>query len=710
LAEKNTDNAIGIKIHYSEDDVSYDEVGEQNSFALRGALSEDISGTDTEFDITASGFDIEKLDSQSDIEQSANRLLLIAGDEVMSVGAVTANGGGSYTVSVLRGRLNTAITTHTDTDEVWIIERDRLEDQTFSGFPTEDIAAYFKLQPYSYSGGATDLGDVDAEAFEFLDIGISDPTNFQAVGLAGGFELQFDVADKDVIGARIWRAYSEDGFDTEPTFVFPISTREAEAGFVRFPYFERDFQEGATIFFKIQLFDNAPITNYSNVVGPVSNTAYVVNRQGPRVSIYVADMNPWRSSISSASKWRLQASVSNYSEEVVYQWYRSPVDNPEGTMTAIEGATSNLLEVPVFDVAPSGKQVEPQSRRYMVKVNDAQLDYVTLYVVGTDAYHQTTPLFLLTNEVVTIDMNEDLTFPQPYGAASGVKGYRGSSGSLANMQGEDPDGIHTNFYNFWLVLPDGLDFISTVGAEAYERFKLTDPSYLAGGTDDTTFDIDVWATSGGSPEAGTKIATLPFVVKKNVRVSGDRTMEMEVDGETHFEQPIVAASFHVTATMRVGEYEAFSSQLKFLVATDGTISQAPWPWDSPDGWVYSTEADGVRHSSLYRSNCPVMEVTYDTDNQITVTAWYRSSLSETLTIAAEPYQTPLSEMVGGMPDMFIANAEAKPLSEMVGAFGAVEIEGGFNGDLSEMVDNFGPLEIGGGFDGDLSTMVGEDYP
>lgn len=709
LAEKPTANAIGVHIHYSQDDASYDYVGDQNSFALRGTLDENITAADASFDITATGLDILKLQEQSDAAMANDTLLLIVNGEIKSIGDVVANGSDSYTVTTLPGRLDTVAAAHTTGDTVWIIERSRLELLEHKDFPYEEEGRYFKLQPYSYSGGPRDLGDVTSFEFEFADIFVADPVNFQAVGLAGGFDLQFEVEDKDVIGARLWSSYSEDGFTEEPTFVFSISTREAEQGFVRFPYFERDFQEGATIYFKIQLFDNAPVTNYSNVVGPISNSAFVVNKQGPRVFISDADNNPWRGYLGTLSKWRLQAYVTNYSSAVSYQWYRSPVGDPEGTMTAIPGATSNILDVPVLDVAPSGKQVTPQARRYEVRANDAQSDWLTLYVPGTDAYHRDTPLFRLTNEVVTIDMNEDLSFPLPYGAASGVRGYRGSNGSMANMKGENPDGVHTNLYNFWLVLPDGLDFVSETGADAWQSFKLVDPAYLAGGTADTTFNIDVWATPGGYPDPGSKIATLPFVVKKNVRVSGERTMVMEVDGETHFEQPIIAANFHVTATMTQGEYEAFSSQMKFVVASDGKITQAAWPWTSPDGWGNATIADGVRHSAS-PGNCPSMEVEFNSDFQITVTARYGSSLIETLTISAAPYQTPLSEMVGGLPHMFIANAEADALADMVGAFGAVEIEGGFNGDLSTMDGPLGQLEIENGFSGDLSTMVGEDYP
>lgn len=205
LAEKKTANAVGFRIHFSDDDATFSLVGEQQSFALKGSLGAALSDVATSLSLDASGLDIDKLRSMGTVEQEGNTLLLMVGDEVMSVGSVTANGGGNYTVGVLRGRLNTDAVAHSSADIAWVIDADSLDGIANDAFPNDGGGRYFKLQPYSYTAGERDLANVSSFSYTFDDIFIAVPTGLAVT--AGVRKVTIDIDEPPESGFRHFRIY-----------------------------------------------------------------------------------------------------------------------------------------------------------------------------------------------------------------------------------------------------------------------------------------------------------------------------------------------------------------------------------------------------------------------------------------------------------------------------------------------------------------------
>lgn len=694
LAARQQGLVTGFEAYLKAQSDDFQLAGRSRSWAVAGTLASDYDSIQPEDDdsgnlkfvkaIAEDPFGFDQLDTvYTEDEYLDDRLLLVvisssdpAEYEIFSVKAMLSPVSGEYPLQSLRARRGSEALNHFAGDRAYLVYRESIDFFTHSQVEAlgkeqdpEDRVLTVRCVPYHFRD-ILGLEDTADRTLTIRDTYVEPPQSFQVVALAGGFKLVFGISEKEVVGVRVWSSSNPDVFPDDPEFIFPITSREIEQGTVNINVYDPDYREGSPVFFKAQTYDNERLTNFSEEVGPVGTSAFVVNQQGPRVSISAPDNNPWRGGLTSLTKWRLQAFVVNYAEEVEYQWYRSPLNDPSGPMSIMTGFTSNILEVPTRHVAPNDMQTEPQARRYLVTANGAQSDYITLYVPGTNAYHRDNPLFRLTNEIETIDMHEDLTYPRPYAVSSYVVGYRGSSGSAANMTGEDPDGVHTNLFKFWLVLPDGLDFVTTTGAGAWRGIRLTDTTFLASGTDDTTFNIEVWATSGGSPEPGSKIADLPFTVRKNVLVSAERILSMETDGPQHFEQPITPTSFHVTATTSLGAYEVFSTQAKFDVASDGTITRAAWPWTSPDGYGNATISKGLRHSGRPLA-CPDMSVSFDSAFQVTVGASRIGTVSE-LTISAEPNVLPPSTNEDFIGDTYLfstSDAVDHDLSLFVGDVG-----------------------------------------
>ncbi|MCH6256724.1 hypothetical protein MLD52_09210 [Puniceicoccaceae bacterium K14] len=168
LAEKPQSDAIGFNVHYSDDDTTFDEIGNQEVYSLRGSVVNVVADTDTTVRVNASGFDINILQSRSGSSQKADDLILVIENEILSVGDVVALGNDEYDVSVLRGRQNTGAANHSIADEVWIAFRPNLTVIDYTGFPDGDEDGYFKLQPYSFRGPSS-LAEATSFVHTFLD-------------------------------------------------------------------------------------------------------------------------------------------------------------------------------------------------------------------------------------------------------------------------------------------------------------------------------------------------------------------------------------------------------------------------------------------------------------------------------------------------------------------------------------------------------------
>jgi hypothetical protein len=155
LALRSVETAIGFNIHFSADNVTYEQIATQNHFAIMGRIaSAAYPNTTADVDTTVGatidlfGYDLDHVVAQSDQARDDNTLLLWMDDEIMSVGGITALGSGRYTVYTKRARFNTIKATHAIGADCWFMFRSdllRLTNRNFVGGAT----VYFKLQPFS---------------------------------------------------------------------------------------------------------------------------------------------------------------------------------------------------------------------------------------------------------------------------------------------------------------------------------------------------------------------------------------------------------------------------------------------------------------------------------------------------------------------------------------------------------------------------------
>jgi hypothetical protein len=165
---------IGFRTWYGATDTAYDPIGNQTTWAARATLTAAIADSDTSIAIEwdSDNLDIERVEAQSTEAQSDNTLLLIIGDEIMSVGDITL-GTGTATIDVLRGRLSTAAAAHADEAECWLVYRDEITAIGHAQF-TAQSSANFKLQPFT-AGSALALDQAANIPYTFRDRGAELP-------------------------------------------------------------------------------------------------------------------------------------------------------------------------------------------------------------------------------------------------------------------------------------------------------------------------------------------------------------------------------------------------------------------------------------------------------------------------------------------------------------------------------------------------------
>ena len=161
---------IGLNFYSSPDGSSYSVLGQQNTWAIRGTLRSGVTagaGPSTiEITLDADNLDLDRLAAQATDDQADDRLLLVLGDEVMSIGAIAVSGS-DRDLTCLRARQGTIAGTGSIGDEVWLIYRDELVRYTHRQF-IEDTDRHFKAQPYTASA-TLDLADADAIEYHFRD-------------------------------------------------------------------------------------------------------------------------------------------------------------------------------------------------------------------------------------------------------------------------------------------------------------------------------------------------------------------------------------------------------------------------------------------------------------------------------------------------------------------------------------------------------------
>ncbi|WP_221029892.1 hypothetical protein [Actomonas aquatica] len=187
LAERASTATVGFDTHFSADDTWPGQVIDSGNirWAVAATLQTGMAATYDAGTITVDevGIDWPYLQSQSDLEQADDQLLMWRAGEWFSIGTITSLGGGSYSLHVRRARLGSLPVAHGIGTTVFIIPRNDLVSVTHASFAEVESGGsydvptatkYFKLRPYSsLQGNLTD-------SFSCV---LRDPTPDQVTGL-----------------------------------------------------------------------------------------------------------------------------------------------------------------------------------------------------------------------------------------------------------------------------------------------------------------------------------------------------------------------------------------------------------------------------------------------------------------------------------------------------------------------------------------------
>ena len=135
---------------------------------MRGVLLEPFPEGDTTVTVRLDDDNIDqsRIASQSAAAQEDDQLLLIVGDEVISVGQVEATGW-DYTLQVYRGRRGSIASAHDIGAVGWLVFRLDLMAVTHAGF-VESSDRYFKVQPFTRSS-ILPLDEAEVIGYTFRD-------------------------------------------------------------------------------------------------------------------------------------------------------------------------------------------------------------------------------------------------------------------------------------------------------------------------------------------------------------------------------------------------------------------------------------------------------------------------------------------------------------------------------------------------------------
>ncbi|AHF94223.1 hypothetical protein OPIT5_08390 [Opitutaceae bacterium TAV5] len=148
-------DVIAFDVWDSATGASYDPLGEsQRGWAVRATLSAALPGDDTDaavqIAIDPDNIDQDRITEQSAAAQANDTLLLIIGEEVMSVGAINAAGLNWTLPGCLRARLDSAAEAHAAGKVAWLVYADDVTPLSHKQW-TPDTDRRFKLQPRTAS-------------------------------------------------------------------------------------------------------------------------------------------------------------------------------------------------------------------------------------------------------------------------------------------------------------------------------------------------------------------------------------------------------------------------------------------------------------------------------------------------------------------------------------------------------------------------------
>lgn len=133
-------------------------VQQQQFWAVKGSLTSALDAGETSVSVSLSGPDLPRIQSQNAVRQVDDTLCALIGNEIVSVGTVTALGGGLFELALLRGRRGTAAASAGFGASIWLFYRAELDPlehmelflvQESGAYSPTRATKYFKVQPYS---------------------------------------------------------------------------------------------------------------------------------------------------------------------------------------------------------------------------------------------------------------------------------------------------------------------------------------------------------------------------------------------------------------------------------------------------------------------------------------------------------------------------------------------------------------------------------
>ncbi len=211
LVDRQVLTDIGANLFYSPNGSSpWEQINTQTFFPAKGAASGAIGSGDATVTIVSTSLDMIRMQAQSATAQLNDELLLLIGDELMSVGSITVVGTNTYQLGVLRGRQNTLPAAHSSSAKSWLIIRQELQSCTYADFAnlysggvySGSVATkYFQVQLFTINAQGT-----PTPAAPGIALTIPDPVPAVPTGLAA-------VCPGGPLVALTWNPNTEEDFD-----------------------------------------------------------------------------------------------------------------------------------------------------------------------------------------------------------------------------------------------------------------------------------------------------------------------------------------------------------------------------------------------------------------------------------------------------------------------------------------------------------------
>jgi hypothetical protein len=161
----------------------WQEVLDSGFFSALCEATAAIGSGDGTVSISSSSLDFNRMQGQTALAQTNDSLLLLVDNELMSVGSITAAGGGAYTCSVLRARAGTLAAAHAADAPAWLFYNEELIAVTWKEFYNVRTAGvydaalatkYFKFAAHSYGAVGNLVPANPGFSFVFPDLGPND--------------------------------------------------------------------------------------------------------------------------------------------------------------------------------------------------------------------------------------------------------------------------------------------------------------------------------------------------------------------------------------------------------------------------------------------------------------------------------------------------------------------------------------------------------